>query len=129
MIGCSGSDSEDVVPIDEETEEIILLDRPLLGVQRWDMFSGKGATQAQELGYEPGGAGFLKPEEWHWRAPFYCRRTEDVDWVNHATDAGPLWFNYPFSESVLQEAMDKEIDFATESEFEPKTKACTSSFI
>jgi hypothetical protein len=117
MIGCSGSDSEDIAPIDEEpeeTEEIILLDRPLLGVQRWDMYSGKGATQAQELGYEPGEQGFLKPEEWHHRAPFFCRRTADVDWVNHAANAGPLWFNYPFSESVLQEAMDKEIDFATE---------------
>lgn len=117
MMGCSGSDAQDIAPIDKEpkeTEEIILLDRPLLGVQRWDMFSGKGATQGQELGYEPGGHGFLKPGEWHWRAPFFCRRTEDVDWVNHAADAGPLWFNYPFSESVLQEAMDKEIDFATE---------------
>ena len=27
--------------------------RPLLGVQRWDMFSGKGATQEKELGYLP----------------------------------------------------------------------------
>ena len=32
--------------------------RPLLGVQRWDMFSGKGATQQKELGYLPGGPGF-----------------------------------------------------------------------
>ena len=51
MIGCSGSDSEDIAPIDEEpeeTEEIILLERPLFGVQRWDMYSGKGATQVQE---------------------------------------------------------------------------------
>ena len=117
MIGCSGSDSEDIAPIDEEpeeTEEIILLERPLFGVQRWDMYSGKGATQGQELGYEPGLQGFLKPEEWHDRAPFFCRRTADVDWVNHAANAGPLWFNYPFSQSVLQTAMDAEIDFATE---------------
>ena len=33
--------------------------RPLLGVQRWDMFSGKGAQQ-KELGYLPGGPGFLE---------------------------------------------------------------------
>ena len=32
--------------------------RPLLGVQRWDMFSGKGATQEKQLGYLPGGPGF-----------------------------------------------------------------------
>jgi len=25
---------------------------------------------------------------------------------------GPLWFNHPFKESVLKEAMDQEIDFA-----------------
>jgi len=99
---------------EEEEEEIIILDRPLLGVQRWDMYSGLGATQAQELGYLPGEQGFLKPEEWHYRAPFFCRRTVDVDWVEHPEDAGPLWFNYPFDQNVLQEAMDKEIDFATE---------------
>jgi len=97
-----------------EEEEIIILDRPLLGVQRWDMYSGLGATQAQELGYLPGEQGFLKPEEWHYRAPFFCRRTVDVDWVQHPEDAGPLWFNYPFDPNVLQEAMDQEIDFATE---------------
>jgi len=28
--------------------------RPLLGVQRWDMYSGKGYTYEQELGYLPG---------------------------------------------------------------------------
>jgi len=87
---------------------------PLLGVQRWDMYSGKGTTQGQELGYLPGEQGFLKPEEWHDRAPFFCRRTADVDWVQHPADAGPLWFNYPFDQSLLREAMDQEIDFATE---------------
>jgi len=86
--------------------------RPLLGVQRWDMYSGKGATQRQELGYLPGKQGFLKDPEWHERAPFFCRMTEDVDWVAHPAEAGPLWFNYPFSEEVLQEAMDQEIRYA-----------------
>ena len=57
--------------------------RPLLGVQRWDMYSGLGATQRQELGYLPGEQGFLKPAEWHDRAPFFVRLTKDVDWVKH----------------------------------------------
>ena len=57
--------------------------RPLLGVQRWDMYSGEGATQRQELGYLPGRLGFLKPAEWHDRAPFFVRLTKDVDWVKH----------------------------------------------
>ena len=53
--------------------------RPLLGVQRWDMYSGKGATQRQELGYLPGKQGFLKDPQWHKRAPFFCRlATEDL---------------------------------------------------
>ncbi len=87
---------------------------PLFGVQRWDMYSGKGTTQGQELGYVPGGEGFLKPEEWHYRAPFFCRKTADVDWIQHPADAGPLWFNHPFEQALLQEAMDQEIDFATD---------------
>ncbi len=44
--------------------------RPLLGVQRWDMFSGKGATQRQELGYLPGKQGFLKVSQWPESKPF-----------------------------------------------------------
>lgn len=86
--------------------------RPLFGVQRWDMYSGKGATQKQELGYLPGGQGFLKDPEWHDRAPFFCRLSKDVDWVKHPADAGPLWCNYPFSKEYLQKAMDREIRFA-----------------
>jgi hypothetical protein len=86
--------------------------RPLLGVQRWDMYSGKGATQQQELGYLPGKQGFLKDPEWHERAPFFCRLTEDVDWVTHPAEAGPLWFNYPFSQELLQASMDQEIRYA-----------------
>ena len=86
--------------------------RPLLGVQRWDMYSGKGATQKQELGYLPGKQGFLKDPEWHERAPFFCRLTEDVDWVAHPAEAGPLWFNYPFSQELLQKSMDQEIRYA-----------------
>ena len=88
--------------------------RPLLGVQRWDMFSGKGATQQKELGYLPGGPGFLRDSQWHNRSPFFCRRTEDVEWVQHAANAGPLWFNHPFSQQLLQESMDQELRFASD---------------
>jgi len=86
--------------------------RPLLGVQRWDMYSGKGATQKQEIGYLPGKQGFLNPAKWHDRAPFFCRLTKDVDWVEHPKEAGPLWCDYPFSREYLQQAMDQEIRFA-----------------
>lgn len=86
--------------------------RPILGVQRWDMYSGKGATQKQELGYLPGGQAFLKPELWHDRAPFFCRLTKDVPKIDHPANAGPLWFNHPFDKKRLQNAMDQEIRFA-----------------
>jgi len=86
--------------------------RPLLGVQRWDMYSGKGATQRQEIGYLPGKQGFLKDPKWHDRAPFFCRLTRDVNWVRHPKNAGPLWCNYPFDRRYLQKAMDQEIRFA-----------------
>ena len=55
-------------------------DRPLLGVQRWDMYCGNGATHQQELGYLPGKQGFLKDPKWHDRAPFFYRLTKDVEW-------------------------------------------------
>jgi hypothetical protein len=86
--------------------------RPLLGVQRWDMYSGKGTTQQQELGYLPGKQGFLKDPEWHERAPFFCRLTEDVEGVVHPAQAGPLWFNHPFDQALLQRSMDQEIRYA-----------------
>jgi len=86
--------------------------RPLLGVQRWDMYSGRGTTQQQELGYLPGKQGFLKDPEWHGRAPFFCRLTSDVEGVTHPAQAGPLWFNYPFSQELLQASMDQEIRYA-----------------
>ena len=99
-------------------EEVVatqkLRSRPLLGVQRWDMFSGKGATQRKELGYLPGGPGFLKNAQWHSRVPFFCRRTTDVTWVQHPADAGPLWFNHPFSQQLLQDVMDQELQYASD---------------
>jgi len=96
----------------QAAEGISRRNRPLLGVQRWDMYSGKGATQRQELGYLPGKQGFLKPAEWHHRAPFFCRLTRDVDWIKHPENSGPLWFNYPFSRELLQKTMDQEIRYA-----------------
>lgn len=93
-------------------DEVRVRGRPLLGVQRWDMYSGKGATQAQELGYLPGKQGFLRDPQWHSRAPFYCRLTKDVPQVQHPPTAGPLWCNYPFSKAYLQQAMDQEIRYA-----------------
>ncbi len=87
-------------------------ERPLLGIQRWDMYSGKGATQKQELGYLHGKQGFLKPAEWHDRAPFFCRLSKDVKSVAHPPESGPLWFNHPFDKKRLQSAMDQEIRFA-----------------
>ncbi len=87
--------------------------RPSIGVIRWDMYSGKGATQAQELGYLPGEQGFLAPTEWNWRAPFFCRYTNDVPWIDHAANGatGPLWFNHPFEFSRTQDATEQEIAF------------------
>jgi hypothetical protein len=76
------------------------------------MYSGAGPTQGQELGYLPGGSAFLKPEEWHNRAPFFCRLTQDVTWLTHPAGAGPLWFNYPFNQELLQKSMDQEIRYA-----------------
>ncbi len=88
--------------------------RPTLGVIRWDMYSGAGATQKQELGYLPGEQGFLVQEQWMWRAPFFCRYTNDVPWIDHEANGatGPLWFNYPFEYSVTLNATEQEIAFA-----------------
>ena len=56
--------------------------------------------------------GFLKPAEWHDRAPFFCRLTKDVPEVDHPRDAGPLWFNHPFEKDRLQKAMDQAPSYA-----------------
>lgn len=73
--------------------------RPLLGVIRWDMYTGHPyTTQKQEFG-------FLKPEQYHWRAPFFVRRTGNPE--------TPLAFNPDYSMAVYQPAMEQEIAFAT----------------
>jgi hypothetical protein len=72
--------------------------RPLLGVIRWDMYTGHPyTTQKQEFG-------FLKPEQYHWRAPFFVRRTGNPD--------APLAFNPGYSMEVYQPVMEQEIEFA-----------------
>ena len=74
--------------------------RPTLGVIRWDMYTGHPfATQKQEFA-------FLKPEKFHWRAPFFVRRTGDPE--------RPLEFNPENRPEVYQEAMEQEIEFAAE---------------
>lgn len=72
--------------------------RPLIGVIRWDMYTGHPfTTHKQEFG-------FLKPEQYHWRAPFFVRRTGNPE--------APLAFNPGYSMPVYQEAMEQEIEFA-----------------
>lgn len=72
--------------------------RPLLGVIRWDMYTGHPyATQKQEFG-------FLKPEQFQWRAPFFVRRTGNSE--------EPLTFNPEYSSEVYQKVMEQEIGFA-----------------
>ena len=73
--------------------------RPLLGVIRWDMYSGHPTiTQKQEFG-------FLKPPEFHWRCPWFARRTGDPD--------APLSFNPEYSRKAIQEVTDQEIVYAS----------------
>lgn len=116
VVGCAAT-ATPVLVRSAENVTMKKADRPLLGVQRWDMYAGNVTTWEQETGYlppnkKPHAQGYLKPKEWHDRAPFFCRRTVDVPWVEHPPNAGPLWFNYPFNADVLQKAMDGEIKFA-----------------
>ncbi len=72
--------------------------RPLLGVIRWDMYTGDPfTTHKQEFG-------FLKPEPYQWRAPFFVRRTGNPE--------APLGFNPDNAPQVYQQAMEQEIGFA-----------------
>ena len=72
--------------------------RPLLGVIRWDMYTGDlFTTQKQEFG-------FLKPEQYQWRAPFFVRRTGNPE--------APLRFNPDNLPEIYQQAMEQEIGFA-----------------
>jgi hypothetical protein len=55
-------------------------------------------TQEQEIG-------FLKPKEYHWRAPFFFRKT--------GIPEKPLFFNPEYSQDIVQEATDQEIIYAS----------------
>ena len=72
-------------------------ERPLFGVIRWDGYNGGHFTQNQEFG-------FLKPEEHHWRAPWFVRRTGDPQ--------KPLAFNPEFKQEIVQQVTDQEIRYA-----------------
>lgn len=61
--------------------------RPLVGVIRWDGYSGSPViTQQQEMG-------FLKPEKWHSRAPWFFRKTGDPQ--------RPLEFNKTYDKRAV----------------------------
>ena len=72
------SKASDILTI---TFDSVQMPRPLMGLQRWDMYSGEGATYRQELGYLEGAQAFLKPEQWWHRAPFFTRLTTRVPFV------------------------------------------------
>jgi len=73
--------------------------RPLFGVIRWDMYTGHPrVTQGQEFG-------FLREEEFHWRAPFFVRKT--------GIPEGPLFYNPEYSQDIIQKTTDEEIIYAS----------------
>ncbi len=72
--------------------------RPMLGVIRWDGYNGSPAwTQNQEFG-------FFKPEQYHWRAPWFVRRTGDTN--------TPLSFNPSYDKAIIQQITDQETLYA-----------------
>jgi hypothetical protein len=74
--------------------------RPLVGVIRWDGYNGSPKiTQQQEFG-------FLKPEQWHYLAPWFVRRTNDPD--------RPLSFNPDYDKGIIKEVTDQEIRYASD---------------
>jgi len=74
------------------------MSRPLVGVIRWDGYSGSpNVTQKQEMG-------FLKPAKWHGRAPWFFRETTDSE--------HPLVFNPNYDTQTISEITDQEIEYA-----------------
>ena len=72
--------------------------RPLVGVIRWDGYSGSPhVTHKQEMG-------FLKPEKWHGRAPWFFRKTGDSEL--------PLEFNPRYDQQTIRDITDQEINYA-----------------
>ena len=71
--------------------------RPLVGVIRWDGYTGSPHVTQQQMG-------FLKPEKWHGRAPWFFRKTGDPE--------HPLVFNPNFDKQTIREITDQEIEYA-----------------
>jgi hypothetical protein len=72
--------------------------RPLVGVIRWDGYNGHPVvTKKQEMG-------FLKPEKWHSRAPWFFRKTGDSE--------HPLEFNPSYDKDIIRKITDEEIEYA-----------------
>jgi hypothetical protein len=75
-------------------------ERPSVGVIRWDGYSGHPqVTQKQEMG-------FLKPEKWHWRSPWFFKRTGNPE--------QPLAFNQNYEKSVIRDITEQEIKYAAD---------------
>lgn len=74
--------------------------RPSVGVIRWDGYSGHPQlTQKQEMGY-------LKPEKWHWRSPWFFRKTGNPE--------QPLEFNPSYDKNVIRDITEQEIQYAAD---------------
>lgn len=98
LIAATASAAGDPAKPISVTAREITPSRPALGVIRWDMFLGHAfRTQSQEMD-------FLRPEKYHWRAPFFFRRTGDP--------AHPLSFNPENRPEIARQAMEQEIEFA-----------------
>ena len=79
-------------------EPIPETNRPLVGVIRWDGYNGSPAvTQKQEMG-------FLKPEQWHSRAPWFFRKSGNPE--------RPLEFNPNYDKAIIRKTTDAEIQYA-----------------
>ena len=75
-------------------------ERPIVGVIRWDGYSGHPQlTQKQEMGY-------LKPEKWHGRSPWFFRRTGNPE--------QPLDFNPTYDKNVIRDITEQEIQYAAD---------------
>ncbi|MEI6871251.1 MAG: hypothetical protein WCL08_03120 [Verrucomicrobiota bacterium] len=85
-----------LITLGRATEE----ERPLVGVIRWDGYSGHPVlTQKQEMGY-------LKPEKWHWRSPWFFRKSGNPE--------HPLEFNPTYDQNVIRQITEKEIQYAAD---------------
>ncbi len=67
---------------------------------RWDGYSGHPQlNQKQEMG-------FIKAEKWHWRSPWFFRKTGNPE--------QPLEFNPNYDKSVIRDITEQEIQYAAD---------------